>query len=290
MMGEFKRYHPAVNFVYFLFIIGYSVFFTHPAYLAVSLFFGAAYSAAAGKKPVYALFIIIAAAVINPAFSHEGRTILGYLPGGNPLTLESVIYGLAAGVMLAAAVCWFAFLSEVMTSDKLIYLSGRVFPSLSLVLSMTLRLVPDFAYRARAILDAQKCLGRDVSEGNIIKRAKCGIAVLSAMITWSLENSIETADSMRSRGYGLAGRTAFSVFRSAHRDKAAMLVIISLGIYIFAGAAAGVTAFRYFPDISGADISFFGAGVFAAFFLLAAFPAAVELREVIRWRYIMSKM
>lgn len=291
IMSEFNRYHPAVNFIYFLFVIGYSVFFMHPICLAVSFVSGSAYSAAVRKKPaVYVLPVIIASAVINPAFNHEGRTILAYLPDGNPLTSESLIYGLAAGLMLAAVICWFSCWSEIMTSDKLIYLFGRIIPSLALVLSMTLRFVPRFAHQVKIVSDAQKCLGRDISEGSIVKRAKCGLAVLSAVMTWSLENSVETADSMKSRGYGLDGRTAFSVFKLNSRDTAAMIFIIVLGLYIFAGAAAGTTAFRYFPDIGGADMSFFGASVFAAYFLLSAMPALIELKEVIMWKYIRSKM
>ena len=42
------------------------------------------------------------AALINPAFNHEGATLLTYLPSGNPLTLESILYGLAAGARLGA--------------------------------------------------------------------------------------------------------------------------------------------------------------------------------------------
>ncbi|MBE7055615.1 MAG: energy-coupling factor transporter transmembrane protein EcfT, partial [Ruminococcaceae bacterium] len=38
-------------------------------------------------------------ALINPAFNHEGVTILYYLPGGNPLTLESVYYGFLSATM-----------------------------------------------------------------------------------------------------------------------------------------------------------------------------------------------
>jgi energy-coupling factor transport system permease protein len=49
-------------------------------------------------------------------------------PLRNPLTLESIFYGLAAAVMLAAVVLWFGCYNEVMTSDKFIYLFGRVIP------------------------------------------------------------------------------------------------------------------------------------------------------------------
>jgi energy-coupling factor transport system permease protein len=46
--------------------------------------------------------------------------------------------------MLAAVISWFSCYNAVMTSDKFVYLFGRVIPALSLILSMTLRFVPKF--------------------------------------------------------------------------------------------------------------------------------------------------
>ena len=68
--------------------------------------------------------------VINPMFSHEGETILFYLDNGNPITLESILYGIGSGTMLACVVSWFSAFHEVMTSDKFMYLFGRVIPCL----------------------------------------------------------------------------------------------------------------------------------------------------------------
>ncbi len=47
------------------------------------------------------------------------------------------------------------------------------------------------------------------------------------MVTWSLENAIETADSMRARGYGLPGRTSFSIYRFDSRDSSALAWLVS---------------------------------------------------------------
>ena len=66
----------------------------------------------------------------NLAFNHEGATILAYLPSGNPLTLESIVYGLSAAVMMASVILWFSCYNAVMTSDKFAYLFGRVIPAL----------------------------------------------------------------------------------------------------------------------------------------------------------------
>ena len=100
------------------------------------------------------------AALVNPAFNHEGATILTYLPSGNPLTLESMLYGAAAAVMLASVVLWFSSYNEVMTSDKFVYLFGRVIPALSLVLSMSLRFIPKFKVQMQTVSEAQACIGQ----------------------------------------------------------------------------------------------------------------------------------
>ena len=105
-----------------------------------------------------------------------------------------------------------------MTSDKFVYLFGRLIPALSLVLSMALRFVPKFQAQFHVVSEAQRCIGRDVSDGGVIRRIRNAVTIFSIMLTWSLENAIETADSMKSRGYGLPGRTAFSIYRFDDRD------------------------------------------------------------------------
>lgn len=84
---------------------------------------------------------------------------------------------------------------------------------MSLILSMVLRFVPKFKNQIVKISNTQKCIGRDVTNGNMLMKAKHGMKILSIMTTWALENSVETADSMKSRGYGLRGRNNFSIYR-----------------------------------------------------------------------------
>ena len=240
-MSEFKTYHPIVNFAYFVAVIGFSMFFMHPVCLAISIMCSFAYSVMLnGRKTVrfmllYMLPLLIASAVMNTAFNHDGVTILAYLPGGNPITLESVYYGLAAASMLVSVICWFSCFNKIMTSDKFIYLFGKITPSLSLILSMTLRFVPKFKSQIKIVSNAQKCVGKDISNGSIVKRARNGLKILSIMITWSLENAVETSDSMKSRGYGLALRTAFSNYCFDKRDAKALIFILLLTVYTLAG-------------------------------------------------------
>lgn len=291
-VNEFKRYHPLVNFTYFICVIAFSCLFLHPAAIGISLFAGfCSLTLFKGKKSakksiLYMIPSLFIMSLINPAFNHRGATILTYFPNGNPLTFESVCYGFIAASMIVSVIIHFSCFNEVMTSDKFIYLFGRIIPSLSLIFSMTLRFIPRFLKQFRLAAQSQRCLGRDVSNGGIIKRAKSGLSVLSIVLTWSLENAIETSVSMKSRGYGLPGRTAFTTYRFTKRDSSMILCILLLSSYIILGSILRQMEFIFFPTIEIADFSFFGATVFTAYMLLMLLPVFIELREVKRWKYM----
>ena len=239
-------------------------------------------------KRLWLLPVMALAAVMNPAFTHQGMTILTYLPSGNPLTLESILYGLAAAGLLASVILWFSSFSEVMTSDKFIYLFGRVAPALSLVLSMTLRFVPQFRAQLHTISEAQRTLGRDVSSGSVLTRLRIALRTFSILITWSLETAIETADSMKSRGYGLPGRTAFSLYRYSRRDRLLLLWLTLCGAYVAAGWALGGVKWRYYPTARGV-LTPYSASVLLAYFLLCLTPVLLQRKEARTWSSIASK-
>ena len=286
--NEFKTYHPTVNFTYFLLVISLSMTFMHPLCLLLSMIGSFLYSAylAGGKKLLYSIPLFLLTALINPAFNHAGVTVLAYFPSGNPLTLESVLYGLASGAMIANVIAWFSCCNAVMTSDKFIYLFGAAAPSLSLVLSMAFRFIPRFITQTHACAAVQAGIGRDTSRGGVLKRAKNGISIISIIVTWSLENAIEISDSMKARGYGLTGRTSFSIFKFEKRDKKSLFIISALGVYVLAGKILGFFSFRYIPSLKAAPPSLLGFSFFAAYFLLCIFPLAAEIWEAKRWKHI----
>lgn len=270
------------------------MFFMHPVYLAVSLLCAAAFSIRLGGKSAlkpqlkFLLPMVLAVALINPAFSHAGMTILAYLPSGNPLTLESIVYGAAAAVMLAAVIIWFSCFNVVMTTDKFVYLFGRAIPAMSLVLSMAFRFVPRFGAQLREVSEAQRCIGRDVSEGSAVERLKKAASTVSIMVTWSLENAAQTADSMKSRGYGLSGRTSFSVYCLDGRDKALLVWLLLCGFYIACGWAAGCIEFHYYPMMEGTQLGVFQLSFILAYLLLCLTPLILDAVEDIKWKHSSS--
>ncbi len=288
----FSGYHPLINFLYFGLVLVFSMTFMHPICLAISLTSAVAYSIylngskAMGMNLRYMVPIFLISALVNPAFSHKGATILGYFPSGNPLTLESIIYGISAAVMIISVITWFFCYNAVMTSDKFVYLFGRIIPAMSLILSMVLRFVPKFKAQIKVVSNAQKCLGRDVSNGGIVERAKNGITILSSMVAWALENGIETADSMKNRGYGLHGRTAFSIYQFDNRDKVVLAYLLLSGVYIVVGAYVGGISWRYYPTGKGVDFGAYPVSIFLCYFVLCMIPIIINIREDRKWRAI----
>lgn len=295
MKDAFSSFHPVVNFTYFTAAILFSMFFMHPVFLAVSLLCGMIYSIRLnGMRALrfnlfYLLPTLVLVALINPAFNHEGVTILLYV-NDNPITLESIVYGIASSAMFVSVILWFSCYNTVMSSDKFIYLFGRVIPALSLILSMVLRFVPKFKAQVRVISNAQRCIGRDVKTGTVLQRAKNGITILSILTTWALENAIETANSMKSRGYGLKGRTSFSNYRFDSRDKAVFSVMGSLMLAVLAGAVTGENSLRYFPSLSANPVSAWSVLVYLSYASLLLLPVVFDSLEELRWYRMKSKI
>ena len=287
-MKEFTRFHPIVNFMYFAFVIALSCVFMHPVCIGISLICGFVYSLIlSGARQVrsallLALPVILLSAIINPLFNHRGVTILSYFQSGNPLTLESIVYGAASGLMLGSGMLHFINCTSIMTSDKIIYLFGRITPVFSLLLSMILRFIPKFRTQLRSAFDSQRGA---CSNKSIYKRIRYGTRALSAAVSLSLEDAVETADSMKARGYGLRGRTAYSNFRFDLRDAITLAVIMCSGIFVILSMVMGSAKYRYFPSIiiEMSDLS--SLCFFAAYFIICAIPIFIELLEGRKWKY-----
>lgn len=294
MNTPFASLHPAVLFLFFIFAAGFSMFLMHPVFLVISFVCAFSYCVyLKGKKGIKSLGlclpVVIFAAIINAAFNHEGVTILVYV-NDNPITLESLIYSLAAALMLLGVLLWFSCLNEVMTSDKLMCVFGKISPSIAILFSMTLRFVPRFSAQLKKITYAQKCIGRSYDNGGFFTKIGNGVKILSILITWALENAVETADSMKSRGWGLKGRTSFSGFRFDKRDGLSLSAILILVSVIFAGLLRGEGSVNYYPAIVLSDFSVFGLIVYIAYFLLMAFPFIFSLTEDFKWYRLKSKI
>jgi len=286
---EFSSFHPIINFIYFAFVLFFSMSLMHPVFLLISLLASLFYAKSFKKVPKYMLVMVVSAAILNPVFNHEGITILFYLHSGNPVTLESLIYGFFSSCMLFCVMLWFLCFNEVISSDKFIYLFGKIMPSLSLILSMSLRFVPHFVKQFQIVSEAQYCIGIDLQEKKALKKLKNAFTIFSIMLTWSLENAIETADSMKSRGYGLKGRTAFSIYKFEKRDKKMLIWLIFCDICLLFAWKKKILFFRYYPSIKMSESPFLW--LFLLLYALLCFtPLLINRKANKQWNSLQSKI
>ena len=292
----FAALHPAVTFAFFAGAIVLCMCFSNPAFQALSIVCAAAlYLTLRGRRALPFIgglgVALVVIALVNPLFATQGDTVLFTWWGGRPYTLEALALGASTGAMLVAMMLWFASYHLVMTADKFTYLFGGVIPALSMVLTMVLRLVPGYRRRADALLTARACIGKWPAEGaGLVQRARAAAAALAALSATALEDAIITADSMRARGYGLAGRTRYALFRWDGRDVATAAVMAALLVGAVAALVAGGTAVTFFPTISLPPLTPAGVlgGVCYGAFL--ALPTAYNLGERALWLCSLSRI
>ena len=284
---RFDSYHPTINFIFFTSVITFTIGFRHPVFLAISYAAGFIYSIKLnGKKALIFNMALIPLIAIYTAFyasyNHFGVTSLKENFIGNMITLEALVYGAVIGVVIAGVIMWFSCVHAVFTADKIIYLLGRISPRLSLFLSILLRMVPRIKDRARRINNAQRAVGRGTNQGNILCRGKNAIRLVSIVITWTLENMIETSDSMRSRGYALKGRTAFSIYRFNNRDRSFVIALFCAITVVLAGFALDQAKILYDPQIVMNPVTPLSYAFYAAFAFFCLLPMMLQVAG--EWR------
>ena len=287
---EFSGFHPWVNLIFFCLAIGITMFSQSLWFLAVTTIAAWLYSVMlSGVKQLkfnaaVTVWSVVVFGLVNGLFVHNGATVLFYI-SGNRITLEAILYGISMSVMFAAMVIWFSCFNVIMTAEKLIFIFGKFAPVLGLTLSMIFRYIPLLKARFQEIRLGQECLGRnmDRQKGFISKVRQYG-KELSILISWSLESSIEGADSMEARGYGLRGRTSFHLYRFTSRDALCTAVLLLFAAGAFYGMLKGKASTLFYPVcvVPGFDVVTALSMISFAAMLLT--PAVMDIYGEVRWR------
>ena len=283
MRSAFAGSHPALNFLFFASVVAFGMLFFHPALLGISFAAALSYSICLrGRGMLKTLFCfllptLLFVVLLGAAFNHYGITTLFTLSNGNRVTLEAIVHGFATGGMVLTVFLWFVCYNAVVTTDKFLHVFARAFPTGALLVSMTLRFVPLLTRRMRKILEAQRGIGYGGG------KLRGGLHALSILITWSLENAVDVADSMKSRGYGSRARTSYTRFFWTRRDVVLTLCVLLLDALVIAGIAVGQTRAMYDPYISLPALTAFSFVLYAGYALLCFMPLLLDLTEAARW-------
>lgn len=282
-MDRFSKMHPVLGFTFFICAFLLSVSLSNPVFVLPALVFGVIYEfILRGREAVsclkLTLAIIFVVSLFNFIFAHYGVTLLFQIKDTR-FTFEALFYGIYQGAMLSAMLIWFGIFSRNIDSEKVIYVF-RFAPKCALIFSMVLGFIPRFNAKLEDIRNA--CLGLNGGRRASSKkeRFKHGINDLSALITYSLESSIITSDSMQARGYN-PHAVRYSRYKMTAGDIILTAFTLFVFIYVMYAKISGRITFVMNPEIYSKTFDVSAMVLYCALFFL---PTAVDLFEEIRWK------
>lgn len=277
----FATAHPAVPALYVVLTFALVMASMQPVLIGLALAGGIAYGCVAhGPRTVWddlrwQVPLIVLVAVVNPLFASQGTTVVWWL-GTRPIYLESLCFGLAMGGVFVSSVVWFRAAASLLPMDRVMFLLGNFAPVITLMVSMSMRLIPRFVRQGRVVAAVH-----DVALPAASDRAGTRMRLTSALMGWGMENSLETADAMRARGWGAAARrTTYVRFRWRRRDAVLMLIIAVAGALCVWIAWRATSAYAFYPMVTPL-VFWWGYVPYAAWMMV---PAVLLVCEQRWWR------
>lgn len=155
----FDNFHPALALVYFAVALVLAMAAPHPTLLALSFVIAALYGVwlrggrAIARSLTWQLPLLAVIVAVNPLFSSTGTTEL-FRIGTQAVYAEGYANAATMALLLLCMMQWFANADAVLGSDKVMGALGGILPTISLMISMIMRLIPQFVRRGHAISNA----------------------------------------------------------------------------------------------------------------------------------------
>jgi len=229
------------------------------------------------KTLIYlAIPVLIFMIIIQPLFSHTGSKVLFYI-NSSGVYLENYIYGAIVSLMLLASINWCFLIRILIDSEKMFYLFGKFSPSLGLFFTMTLRFIPLVKERLKEVDEGQKAMGLIRPDKGFLVNTRIRLKEFSVLLGWSIESSLETANSMESRGYGLKNRTSYHRFVLKKRDVVTIIIEAVIFIYIFWQILSKAFRVYYLPIIILNKWNVLNILAIIVFIIEAMLPVIIEI-------------
>lgn len=289
-----RSLHPLALLLYYAGGITFGMLLFHPlilfagwiAALIVNLHLDGGREWRRWSVPMLMGFVLIT--LMNPILSHRGRTVLTYW-GNIPITLESVIYGVTLAMSMLNLLTFFVTYRLVMTEQKFLFLFTRVSPKAALVAMMAMGLVPRLRRRLQELTMIQRLRGVSIREGTLVERSKSGARLVSTLLSWTLEDALQTADSMQARGYGTGKRSTYIGYRIRKRDRILIigLIVCIAGLVMAWGSGHGFM--RIYPKLELFALSSGDGLAIVLYVIYLLMPLGLEWRDRRAWRILNYK-
>ncbi|MGD6968075.1 energy-coupling factor transporter transmembrane component T [Rossellomorea vietnamensis] len=290
MIRGFRSFHPVILLLYYILAIAGIMLNQHPVFLAASamMIILINWMLDGGrelKKWVIPIFFMgVLTLLLTPFFNRRGNHILFYF-FDNQVFLEAVWQGVIIALTLVGILALFITFNLVITPDKFVFLFSRILPQWALLIMLSMRFVPLLRKRLNEISDVQAVKGMSIKNGSWKSRARTGMLLLQILLTWSLEESIQTADSMTARGYGIGKRSKYQPFYMKNRDWMALAFLLVSGSLVLFGWWLGDGVMTLLPVLE--PVWLYGREWFylAIWALFIGFPVWTEGKEMVKWKY-----
>ena len=277
-----ERYHPGVITLYFAAMLVFTAWFQQPVFLVLSLSSALVVSKVTlggqwGRRLGWSLLVGAVVGVWWAVFARFGDTILLDNLFGNPLTLEGLVYSATLWVRVTAVVLWWESLLRLVPAERLLTLTGKVFPHLSLYGTVLLRFLPQLRRQRQGIQAARAGIGVAESWREKTRRE-------SMVATWGLESLQRTVQAMRCRGYSLRRRTTYQATWLKHGDRL-LLLLEGWGIVLLlCGWALNQTRAWYDPELIVNRVTPLSGVFYVAYLLFALLPVELAGKAWLRER------
>lgn len=289
MENGFRGIHPYVLFFYYICVGSLAMYFTHPLFLitALILMFGVNFSHDRGQElKKWAPILVIMSTffiLLNPFLVSRGSNVLFYFRG-KQVTLEALTYGIVMTLAIVIILILFVSFNLILNGNKFLYIFSKILPRTAFLLMLSIRFVPLLKSRLNEINDVQRIRGMSVTNGRLVNRMKSGMVMMQTLLTWSLEEAVQTADSMKSRGYGTGKTTSYITYRMKKRDWLWLFSLTMLFAVCIAGGLLGYGKIYIYPELGTLHLYLFDWLLLISMVILIAFPLFVEGREQLRWK------
>lgn len=290
MENGFGSYHPYVQFCYYLFVGILLMYFNHPIFLITAcillIFVNISHDSGQALKKWIPILITMSTIIIllNPFLVSRGTNILFYFRG-KQVTLEAFVYGITMALFIVAILIMFVSFNLILNGNRFLFIFSKILPKTAFLIMIAVRFVPLLKRRLDEISSVQQIRGMSLAEGSMRDRVKNGMLRIQILLTWSLEEAVQTADSMKARGYGIGKKTSYIPYKMEQRDWIWLIIFILLFVICIAGGSLGYGKIIIYPELGTFHFFLIDWILFISMVILISFPLVVEGREKLIWKY-----
>lgn len=288
-MKKFSRLNSGILFMYFLSVIGITMFtqnvYLHAISVAISLLTACLFDVITDffKDFRFYLTAFLVIIISNPLIVHRGNTVLFYVKS-TPITLEAIAYGANFSLSMIAILVWFRIFSKIMTAEKINENLGKRFATVGMIAVLTLRYVPEFKRRFAEIAAAQRSAGL-ICEDTWFEKVKSYLKIFMSLAEFSLEKSANAAISMNARGYSLHNHTQISQKKWQFNELFVLILMLFITVCVIVFSLNHKLLTSFYPTVR-VEFSLLPTILFT---ILTLVPTFFELEDRLKWHLSNAK-